>query len=140
MDGAGFRERVHDALEALRLAGVGPAQLDKAKLADWEKRRLLRRALERFEELMQERRRVDVAGLMRMGVEALNSEGGRLPESFDAGILLLVPGLGTRGLRGQLISALGARGGKVLQTDAVVGLETPEPILWKPAKKPQPRS
>jgi CRISPR/Cas system-associated exonuclease Cas4 (RecB family) len=140
VDGVGFRERVHDATEALRLAGIGPADLGKAKLADWEKRRLLRRTLERFEELMRERRKLDVAGLLRLGIDALESEGGRVPESLDADVLLLLPGLGTRGLVGRLLSALGARGGKVLETDAVVGLDTPEPILWKPTRKHQARS
>ena len=140
VDGVGFRERVHDAIEALRLAGIGPADVERANLADWEKRRFLRQALQHFEDLLHERRRVDVAGLLRLGCEALEREGGRVPDSLDADIILLVPGLGTRGLAGRLVSALGARGAKVLATDAVVGLETPEPILWKPAKKPRTRS
>ena len=140
VDGVGFRERVHDAIEALRLAGVGPADVEKARLADWEKRRFLRQALQRFEELLLERRRVDVAGLLRMGYEALEKTGGRIPDALDADILLLLPGLGTRGVAGSLIAALAARGAKVLATDAVVGLETPEPILWKPTKNPSTRS
>ncbi|MDH3206154.1 MAG: PD-(D/E)XK nuclease family protein [Gemmatimonadota bacterium] len=140
VDGVGFRERVHEALEALRLAGVGPAALDKARLADWEKRRFLSRVLQRFEDLLRERRKLDVAGLIGMGLETLELEGGRLPDVLDADVLLLVPGLGTRGLAGRLVSGLAARGAKVLETDAVVGLDTPEPILWKPTRKHRSRS
>jgi ATP-dependent helicase/nuclease subunit B len=140
VDGVGFRQRVHEALEALRLADVTPAVLGRAKLADWEKRRFLGLALQRFEELMQERRRVDAAGLLRMGVEALDREGARVPDALGADVILMVPGLGTRGLSGRLVSALGARGAKVLETDAVVGLDTPEPILWKPGKSFHARS
>jgi ATP-dependent helicase/nuclease subunit B len=86
--------------------------------------------------MLGERRRVDAAGLLRMGCEALEREGGgRIPDVLDADLVLLVPGLGTRGWAGRLISALGSRGAKVLETDAVVGLATPEPILWKPTKR-----
>ena len=96
VDGVGFRERVHDALEALRLADVGPAQLGKAKLADWEKRRLLSRALGRFEELMQalqerldeqdERheggsRWIGTAGTSPFGAYGYNPEGVRIGQS-----------------------------------------------------------
>ena len=139
-DGVGFRERVHDAIEAMRLAGVTAAVLEGARFADWEKRIFLRRTLGRYEELLDERRRVDVAGLLSLGCEALDSEGSRLPEILDADLVLLTPGLGTRGLTGRLLSALGSRGAKVLETDAVVGLTTPEPILWKPTKKLHARS
>lgn len=140
VDGVGFRERVHGAIEALRLAGLGPDDLEKARLHDWEKRRFLLQVLQRYEELLSERRRVDAAGLLRMGVEALESEGARMPAILEAHVVLLVPGLGTRGLTGKLISALGARGAKVLETDTVVGLDTPEPLLWKPTKNSVARS
>ena len=141
VDGIGFRERVHGAVEALRLAGVRPHELEKARLSDWEKRRFLSQTLQRYEDLLQERRRVDAAGLLQMGLEALETEGGgRIAESLDADLVLLVPGLGTRGVAGRLISALGARGAKVLETDAVIGLDTPEPILWKPTRTPGVRS
>lgn len=134
VDGVGFRERVHGAIEALRLGGISAGALEKARLTDWRKRHFLFRTLRRYEELLRERRRVDPADLLRLGLDALEREGARIPESIDADLVLLVPGLGTRGLAGRLVSALGARGAKVLETDGVVGLETPEPLLWKPSK------
>ena len=75
-----------------------------------------------------------------MGCEALDREGNRIPLVLDADVVLLVPGLGTRGLAGRLVSELGSRGAKVLETDAVVGLSAPEPVLWKPSKKAVGRS
>ncbi|MGD8729539.1 MAG: PD-(D/E)XK nuclease family protein, partial [Gemmatimonadota bacterium] len=140
VDGVGFRERVHGAIEAMRLADVGPDVLDNARLADWEKRRFLHRTLVRYEELLRERRRVDAAGLLALGCEALDHEGGRIPDSLDADFVLLMPGLGTRGLAGRLLSELGSRGAKVLDTDAVRGIDTPDPILWKPTRKAHARS
>lgn len=135
VDGVGFRERVHGAIEALRLAGVSPPDLETARLADWDKRRFLHRTLARYEELLAERRRVDGAAILDMGCEALDAAGGRLPQALDSDHVLLVPGLGTRGLSGRLVSALSSRGAKMLETDAVVGLDTPDAVLWKPTKK-----
>ena len=53
-----------------------------------------------------------------------------MPESLGADELLLLPGLSTRGLTGRLLTALQARGAKVLETDPVVGLEVPDAVLW----------
>lgn len=140
VDGVGFRERVHGAIEAMRLAGVSPDELATARLADWEKRTFLHRAFSSYEALLRERRRVDAAAVFAMGCDALDRAGSRLPDVLDADVLLLVPGLGTRGLAGRLISELSRRGAKVLETDAVVGLETPEPLLWKPTRQVRMRS
>jgi len=140
VDGVGFRERVHGAIAALRLAGIGPAGVEKARLSDWEKRRVLARTLERYEGLLRERRKLDEADLLRLGLEALERAGVAVPDALDADMVLLLPGLGTRGLAGKLVSALGARGAKVLETDGVVGLETPDPILWRPSKSLRARS
>jgi len=136
VDGVGFREHVHGAIEALRLAGIGPSDLDRARLADWQKRRFLRQVLARYEELLRERRKADPAALLHLGLAALEQEGGRLPATLDADVVLLLPGLGLRGLAGKLVSALEARGAQVLATDSVVGLETPDMVLWKPTRKP----
>jgi superfamily I DNA/RNA helicase len=130
VDGVGFRERVHGAIEALRLAGIGSVSVERARLSDWEKRRFLARTLQRYEELLRERRKLDEADLLRFGLDALEREGAMVPDALEADVVLLLPGLGTRGLAGKLVSALGARGAKVLETDGVVGLETPEPVLW----------
>ena len=139
-DGVGFRERAHGAIEALRLAGIGTREVERARLSDGAKRRFLLEMLARYEQLLVARRRVDTADILRLGLAALEAEGTRLPSSLDIDAILLLPGLGTRGLAGRLLAALGARGAKVLETDAVVGLETPPRTLWKPSKLLGPRS
>jgi hypothetical protein len=53
-----------------------------------------------------------------------------MPDTLGADVVVLVPGVSTRGLNGQLLSALQARGAKVLETDPVVGLDVPDSILW----------
>ncbi len=139
-DGVGLRDAIQGSIEALRLAGIGPKELDRARLSDPRKKRFLVRVLRRYEQLLSERRRVDSADLFRMGADALEAEGGRLPASLDAAVLLLVPGLGTRGLSGRLVGGLAARGAKVLETDAVQGIETPPRVLWRPSKEGHARS
>ena len=139
-DGVGFREAVQGSIEALRLAGTGTKELDRARLFDGEKKRFLRRVLHRYELLLGERRKVDTAGLFHMAVSALEAGGTRLPPSLGADVVLLLPGLGTRGRTGKLISALAARGAKVLETDPVHGLEFPPRTLWNPGKGASPRS
>ena len=71
---------------------------------------------------------------------ALEDAGGQLPASLDADLVLLLPGLGTRGLTGELIAALGARGARVLETDPVLGLDVPEAVLWNRQADPAPGS
>lgn len=139
-DGVGFREKVQGAIEALRLAGIGPEQLARARLADGDKSLFLKRTLQRYEQLLRERHRVDSAEIFRMGVAALEAEGSSLPAALDADLVLLLPGLGTRGLPGQLVSALGARGAKVLETDPVVGMDVSPRVLWRPARHARARS
>jgi ATP-dependent helicase/nuclease subunit B len=139
-EGVGFRERVHDAISAMRLAGITPAHLDRARLIDGRKRLFLLHVLRRYERLLTERGRADTASILSLALTALEDAGGRLPATLDADVVLLVPGLGTRGLTGRLISALGARGAKVLETDPVLGLEQPEAVLWNRRKEPAPGS
>ena len=139
-DGIGFREAVHGSIEALRLAGIDVKELDRARLFDGDKKRFLRRVLQRYEQLLSERRRVDTADVFRMGVGELESRGAQTPPELDAEVLLLVPGLGTRGLPGRLVAALTARGARVVETDPVHGLDTPPKTLWNPGRRAGPRS
>jgi len=139
-DGVGFREGVHGAVEALRLADVDAKSLERARLKDAGKRHFLRRVLQRYEQQLVARRRADTADVIRMALEALDGGGARLPPSLDADVVLLVPGLGTRGLAGRLVTALAARGATVLETDAVVGVETPSRLLWNTGGTPGARS
>jgi ATP-dependent helicase/nuclease subunit B len=139
-DGVGFRERVHGAVLALRLAGMGAKDLERSRAIDAAKRRFLRQMVGRYEESLVARRRVDTADVLRRALAALEAEGARLPSSLDFDLVLLLPGLGTRGLTGRLLAALAARGAKVVETDAVLGVEAPRRMLWKPSKTPGPRS
>jgi ATP-dependent helicase/nuclease subunit B len=139
-DGVGFRDAVQGSIEALRLAGIGPKELDRARLRDADKKRFLERVLQRYEKLLVERGKCDTADVFRRGVAALEAEGARLPPAFGAEVVLLLPGLGTRGLTGRLVSALGARGAKVVETDPVHGIETPARVLWNPSKTAGGRS
>lgn len=139
-DGVGFRQRVHEAVAAMRLGGLGPAELERARLADGAKRRFLLRVLRRYERLLGESGRADTAVIFRLALEALEREGARLPPELDAELLLLLPGLGTRGLAGRLVAALCARGGNVLAADPVLGLELPESVLWNRGRRPAPGS
>ena len=139
-EGVGFREKVHEAVIALRLAGIGPQELDAARLSDRRKRLFLRRVLQRYERLLGERHRADTATVLRLGIAVLEGVGGELPASLDADVVMLLPGLGTRGLSGRLIAGLGAHGAKVLETDPVLGLHQPESVLWNRRGDPAPGS
>jgi ATP-dependent helicase/nuclease subunit B len=139
-DGLGFRERAQGAVEALRLAGVGSKELDRAKIHDRAKRAFLSRMLRRYEQLLIARRRMDTADVLRLALAVLEDEGSRLPPSLDADVVVLLPGLGTRGLAGKLNAGLLARGGKLLESEPVHGLETPTKVLWKAAKDSGPGS
>jgi CRISPR/Cas system-associated exonuclease Cas4 (RecB family) len=139
-EGVGFRQRVHGAIGDLRLAGIGPRELDAARFSQREKKLFLLRVLQRYDRLLVERRKADPATVVRLALAALDEAGGRLPESLDAEVVLLLPGLRTRGLTGQLVAALAARGGRVLETDAVVGMAVPESVLWNRRSQPSPGS
>ena len=128
-EGVGFRERVHGAVAALRLAGVDARTLTEASLRDRRKQRFLAGVLGRYEALLAERKAADTATVYAEALAEL--AGARSLESLTgAEVVLLVPGLGTRGLAGKLLSALRALGAGVLETDPVVGLEAPASVLW----------
>lgn len=129
-EGVGFREKVHGAITELRMAGIGLQELDAARFRQWEKKLFLLRVLQRYERLLAVRHKADPASVVRLALSALEDEGGHLPDSIGADVVLLLPGLATRGLTGQLVSALAARGAKVLETDAVMGLDAPDSVLW----------
>lgn len=128
-EGVGFRSRMHGAVIALRLAGIGPKEIDAAHFAQWNKKLFLLRVVQRYERLLAERHRADVAHMIRTALGALEDAGTTMPTVVDADVVIMLPGLGTRGLQGRLIRALGARGARVLDTDPVLGLDVPERVL-----------
>jgi len=129
-EGVGLREAVHGSVMALRLHGITPAHVRGARLRDVRRKVFLDRVLERYETLMRERHRTDTAGVVALATAALAGEGEGLPRVLGAEMVLLVPGLGSRGLVGSFLHALQRRGARVLETDAVVGRPVPEGILW----------
>ncbi|MDA1102667.1 MAG: PD-(D/E)XK nuclease family protein [Gemmatimonadetes bacterium] len=135
-EGVGFRSKVHGAIRELRGAGIGPRELDAARFSQWEKKLFLLRVLQRYERLLAGRHKADPAAVLRSALAALEEGGGRMPRSLDADIVVLLPGLETRGLTGQLVAALAARGAKVLETDSVVGLDVPDSLLWNRRGEP----
>jgi ATP-dependent helicase/nuclease subunit B len=129
-EGVGLRAAVHGSVTALRLAGIGPAQVRGARLHDPRKRVFLARVLERYETLLRERHRTDTAGVLALAVGALEGGGDGLPRVLGAEEVLLVPGLGARGLVGAFLEALRRRGAAVLETDPVLGRPVPDGMLW----------
>jgi len=130
-EGVGFREAVHGSIIALRMARVTPAKLRASRMRDVRKRAFLARVLERYETLLRERRRADAATVLALAVTALDESGEGLPPTLGADAVLLVPGLGTRGLAGTFLSGLVSRGARVLETDPVVGVTEPDAVLWR---------
>jgi hypothetical protein len=139
-DGVGFRERAHGAVEAIRLAGLGSKELDRAKLQDRAKQTFLSRMVRKYEQLLVARRRMDTADVLRLAIAAMEEVGSSLPPALHADVVVLVPGLGMRGLAGRLTAGLVARGAKLLESEPALGLETPSKLLWKGAKDPAPGS
>lgn len=139
-EGVGFREHVHGAVVALRMAGIGPRELDASRFGQWEKKLFLLRVLQRYERLLSERHRADAATLVHLALSALEAAGSQRPAALDAEVVALMPGLSTRGLEGRLLAGVTACGGKLLKTDPVVGLDVPEGLLWGRTGDPAPGS
>ncbi len=130
-EGVGFREAVHGAVTALRMAGLGSRDVLRSGSGPGGRRRFVARVLERYEALLSERRRADTATVLELALEALEAQEGGLPAGLGADVVALVPGLGARGLSGRLLDALRARGAEVLETDPVVGTDPPSGLLWR---------
>ena len=130
-EGVGFRERVHEAVRAMRLAGVGQAELEAARLPDWRKRRFLQGVLRAYERLLDEERRADTATVLRLAVRVLDEGPAHAAVVLGADMVLMLPGLSRRGLTGRLVEALIDRGATVLETDPALGVEVPPSILWR---------
>jgi len=131
-EGVGFREAVHSSVVALRLAGVPSRDVREARMRDRRKRLFVARVLERYEGLLHDRRRADEASVLAFAVAALERAAaeGRTG-ALGADVVLLVPGLGRRGLGGRFIDGLLRHGARVLETDPVVGLPVPNAVLWE---------
>jgi len=132
-EGVGFREAVHGAVLALRAADLSPTELRARRFRSLSRKLFLARVLERYEGVLRERRAADGATIYRLATEELGSdaEPARL---LGAAVLLLVPGIGQRGLAGRFVRALGDLGARTLPTDPTVGLQAPAGVLWEEGK------
>ena len=130
-EGVGFRRAVREAVSALRLAGVALHRVAGEALPDPAKRALVGGVLARLEERLARDDLVDTAALLTRATATLTEDAG-LPS--DA--VLLLPGLGTRGLSGRFLATLRARGARLVPHDPVVGLDPPEGVLWRAAEVP----
>jgi hypothetical protein len=118
-EGVGFRDAVANAIEALRLAGVGPKDIRAAALDDASKQQALAAVFEGYERGLIERRFVDQADLFRRAIAAIEADG--LPDAR----ILLMPDLRTRGLAGRFVEAVATRGAEVLPAVRIPGLPAP---------------
>lgn len=136
-EGVGFREAVHGAVLALRAADLSPTGLRARRFRSLSRKLFLARVLERYEGVLRERRAADGAAIYRLAAEELGdgAEAGRL---LGAAVLLLVPGIGLRGLAGHFVRALRELGARPLPTDPTVGLQAPGGILWEEGEASTP--
>jgi hypothetical protein len=107
--GLGFRRAVHDAVQELRTAGVGPRQL-RERAARGTPACDLAAVLTRYEALLEGDALADAAAVFRAALEAFDVEA---PFVLD-GSIALAPDLRMRGLPGRLASRLTERGATVL--------------------------
>ena len=116
----GFRRTLHDALMELRTAGVRPDDLRRGA-APGSPAAELPPVLARYERLLAGRRRADTAEVFRAALDAFEQEA---PFVLD-GIVAIAPSLATRGLPGELLARLVARGARVLASDPVLDAPLP---------------
>lgn len=122
-EGVGFRDAVANAVDALRLAGIGPDALRAARLEDREKRSALAEILERYEAGLAKARQVDIADVFRRAI-VRHLAGAETAE----GRLRLSPHLRTRGLSGRFVRLLADDDAEVLSWTSPAVLEIPAVI------------
>ena len=109
---AGFRRAVEDAVLELRVAGVTPDAVRGLQAAGTAKP--IATVLERYSALLASHGLADAAAVFSAALESFEREA---PFLLD-GSIVLAPGLTPRGLPGQLLKRLIARGASVLNSDA----------------------
>lgn len=138
IDRPGFRDALASSVKALRLGGIDGAKLlrsDRGR-AGRGRRAFLAAVLQRYESLLEADGLADESELLRLAISRLSGEEAALPD----GALLLLPGLGRRALRGELLGLLLERGARVLPADPVVGLDVPAGILPPAPAEPLSRA
>ncbi len=130
-EGPGLRQAIAETVRALRLAGVGPDVLKKARLRDREKRDVLARILATYESALW-KRFADMATVFRRA-RAMLEQG----EFASLGRVYIVPGHGRRGVSGAFLDELIRGGAVLLRGDPAVGLSQPRSRL-QPSRAPEP--
>jgi hypothetical protein len=131
-EGTGLRQAVANSVRALRAAGIGAPQLERARFRDEDKRGQIARILDAYERRLREQQRIDGAGVLARAAASLAVGDARL----EPGPVLLMPGQSTRGLAGQLLDLLLERGARVLPADPVFGMAAP--AAWLVGALPEP--
>lgn len=120
----GFRRSLRDAILELRTAAVTPAAL-RAKTRPGSPANDLASVLEGYEALLREEHVADPAELFRVALESFEQEA---PFVLD-GEIAIVPTLALRGLPGELLARLLARGAHVLDIDVPLGIAAPPNLI-----------
>lgn len=118
--GLGFRRALLDTLLELRTAGISADEL-RTTVAAGSPAHDLPAVLAEYEELLQQEKLADPAGVFRMAADSFDREA---PFVLD-GIVAVVPSLPVRGLPGALLTKLLAHGAHLLDVDDV----TPDRVL-----------
>src|SRR5690606_8250670 len=106
-EGVGFRRAAREAVSALRLAGVDPGRLGRAPFGDPARGALVGALLRQYVRHLDAERLADTAAVLERAIRLLDA-GERLPGER----VLLLPGLGTRGVAGRFLAALERRGAR----------------------------
>lgn len=135
----GFRDAVRKSASTLRGGGIHPPGDPPAGAhRGFNKRALVTQVLARYETLLRDGGRTDMAGMLKRAIAVLGrDEHDALPPDTR---FFLLPGLAERGLEGRFLAGLRRLGAVLLKTDPVVGLKVPKGILWDVAPPEAPGS
>lgn len=129
VEGTGLREAMANSVRALRLAGIGAAELGRVVFRDQARQKAIGRVLEQYERRLYNERRIDRAGVLRHAIESLRVGTAPLPE----GRYFVFPGVSGRGLSGALVDLLQERGAQLVPSDPVHGLTRPAALVPSPS-------
>lgn len=125
----GFRRALRDAVLELRTGGISVDDV-RAGAPHGSPAEDVAPVLEEYERLLAARKLADPAAVFRVAIAHFEREA---PFVLD-GITAIVPWLDTRGLAGELLRRLLARGACLLDVDTGRGLAAPEHLLATPAR------
>jgi ATP-dependent helicase/nuclease subunit B len=135
-EGSGLRQAIAASVRSLRLAGITASDVAAVRLRDLDKRNQIAGILAEYERRLEAESRIDAADVLRAALQSLDRADARAGATAAAAVMpdriYLMPDLGTRGLAGQFLQALQARGAVVLPADPVFGMARPRGWLAVP--------